>query len=69
MSRGSTAIRVFDAIAKSAPEPLTWDQVAHRSGLARRPVQEAIRRGVKSQAIARTRRLDGRQGYAYTVAP
>jgi hypothetical protein len=69
MTYGTVAFRVFNAIASSAPEPLTWRQVAQRTGLAEVPVQRAIARAVRSRAVMPTRRLDGCNGHAYTVAP
>ena len=57
-----------EVLAKSHPEPLTLAQVAQRGGWPVRAAERAVSRLEAAGLAVRTQRLDGRQGYAYTVA-
>jgi hypothetical protein len=64
-----STVLAHQALAKSHPEPLTVKQVAERCGMAQRVAERVVAAVVAAGAAVRVRRLDGLQGYAYTVAP
>lgn len=65
---GPVTFRMHQALAASAPEPLTGRELAQRLGVGLRTVDRALSRNLKAGCILPTRRLDGLQGCAYTVA-
>jgi hypothetical protein len=61
-------VAVHEALRKSWPEPLARREVFARCGMPARRVDGALAALAAAGLAVRCRRLDGGQGYAYTVA-
>lgn len=67
-ARGPVTFRLHQALAASAPEPLTRCELAQRLGEGLRTVDRALQQNLQAGCIVPMRRLDDRHGHAYTVA-
>lgn len=65
---GPVTLRLHQALAASAPEPLTGRELAQRLGVGLRTVERALSQNLKAGSVVPRPRLDDLQGHAYTVA-